>query len=197
MQRRFLLLGLVTILAISAVIAANYARNVQTSTILPATIIGGAFSLLNQKAESVTEKSILGQYTLIFFGYTFCPDVCPTVLQSISASLDLLDKGTVNIFPIFITIDPERDTPDILKSYLKSFHPLITGLTGSPEQVKVVTKAYGVYYAKSKNNGDSKNDYLMDHSGGIYLMGPDGMFITKLSHSSTPEEIAKKIKKHL
>ena len=197
MQRRFLFLGLITILAISAVIAVKLDQTIQGGLAPPSDLVGGKFSLLDQKAQPVTEKIILGHYTLIFFGYTYCPDFCPTVLQTISASLDLLDEVTTKIYPIFITIDPERDTPEVLKSYLENFHPLITGLTGNLEQVKAVAKAYGVYYAKSKDNGESKKDYLMDHSSGIYLMGPDGMFITKLSHSRTPEEIVKIIKKYL
>ena len=197
MQRRFLFLGLITILAVSALITVKNNETIQRAPAPPADLIGGEFSLLDQKAQPFSEKNIFGRYALIFFGYTYCPDVCPTVLQTISASLDLLDEVTTKIYPIFITIDPERDTPDILKSYLENFHPLITGLTGNLEQVKEVAKAYGVYYAKSKNNNDTKEDYLMDHSGGIYLMGPDGIFITKFSHSSTPEEIAKIIKKYL
>jgi protein SCO1/2 len=110
----------------------------------------------------------------------------------------MLDKGSIRtIRPIFITIDPERDNPEVLKSYLENFHPLITGLTGNSEEIKKVAKLFGIYYAKAKENRNSKEDYLMDHSGGIFLMGPEGELITKISHSASSEEIASKIKKNL
>ena len=197
MQRRFLFIGLFTSLTAAAIIAVNLDRVLQGAFPHTSELVGGEFSLLNHNAQPITEKDILGNYTLIFFGYTYCPDVCPTVLQTISVCLDLLDKSAKDILPIFITIDPERDTSEVLKSYLKNFHPLITGLTGSDEQVKKVAKAYGVYYAKAKDDRNLIDDYLLDHSGGIYLMGPDGKFITRFSHSKSPEEITKKIKGYL
>ena len=193
MQSRLLYLFLVIILAVSALLLIKRDQNIVKLTPKVATLIGGEFNLLNQNSKPISEKNILGSYALIFFGFTYCPDVCPTVLQTISTVLDSLEKETMNILPIFISIDPKRDTPEVLKSYLENFHPHIMGLTGSTEQVKSVAKAYGVYYAKARENEVSDLDYLMDHSGGIYLMGPDGLFITKFPHSSTPEEILDKI----
>src|SRR5262249_5484407 len=137
--------------------------------------IGGPFTLTNQAGKTVSDRNFLGKYLLIYFGYTYCPDVCPTGLQSIAHAMDQLkgDAGTVQ--PLYITIDPARDTPAKLKEYIVSFHPKIVGLTGSPDQIAAVAKAYQVYYAKGEKVDEK--DYLMDHSSLIYLMGPDGKFI--------------------
>jgi protein SCO1/2 len=196
MKRVLLFLGTITVLAIFAMIALKVDQNIERSSSQNSAFIGGKFSLLNQNAQPITEKNLLGYHALIFFGYTYCPDVCPTVLQTVSVGLDLVDNGSTKIRPVFITIDPERDTPKVLKSYLENFHPLITGLTGTSEQVKKAAKAFGVYYAKAKGSKELQDNYLMDHSGGIYLMGPDGKFIKRFSHSVTPEEIAGKIKEN-
>ncbi|MEE2698763.1 MAG: SCO family protein [Pseudomonadota bacterium] len=197
MQRHFLLTGLVIIFAILALIAISLDRSIERPSSQSAMMIKVKFNLLNQNYQPINEVSFRGKHTLIFFGYTYCPDICPTVLHNISESLYLLDKHLKKIQPIFITIDPERDTPKVIKSYLGNFHPLITGLTGKPEQVKKVAKAFGVYFAKAEKDKYLEEDYLVDHSGGIYFLGDDGRFITKFSHSSTPEEIARNIKKYL
>ncbi|HHI82940.1 MAG TPA: SCO family protein, partial [Rhizobiales bacterium] len=137
-------------------------------------LIGGPFSLVDEDGKKVTDKSYAGKYTLVYFGYTFCPDVCPTELQIISAALDQLGSEADRIQPLFITIDPERDTPAVLKEYTANFNPRITGLSGTPEQIAAVAKAYRVYYRKVREKDAAKDDYLMDHSSITYLMGPDG-----------------------
>jgi protein SCO1/2 len=123
--------------------------------------------------------------------------VCPTLLQALSDGLDLIDENSIKVRPVFITIDPERDKPEVLKSYLENFHPLITGLTGNSGEIEKVAKAFGIYYAKAKENKKSKEDYLMDHTGGIILIGPNGEFITKISHTASPDEIVREIRTNL
>ena len=194
MQRNFIFTGLIIILALLSLIVLNSYRTIEIEPAKNSTLIKENFSLLNQNSQPINESIFLGNYSLIFFGFTYCPDVCPTVLQAISVGLDVINLDTMKIRPIFITIDPERDKPVVLKSYLENFHPLITGLTGKPEEIKKVAKAFGIYYAKAKENRNSKEDYLMDHSGGIFLIGPNGEFITKISHSATPDEIVREIK---
>jgi protein SCO1/2 len=111
-------------------------------------LVGGAFSLTDQTGKRVTDKDFRGRYTLVFFGFTNCPDVCPSALQVMAAALDKLGPEGQKITPLFITVDPERDTPAQLAGYLKSFHPRLVGLTGTPAEIEAVTKAYRVYVKK-------------------------------------------------
>ena len=137
MQRRFLNYGLIILLATISLVALNFYRSIERTPTQNLRLIIGEFSLLNQNAQPINQNYFLGNHTLIFFGFTYCPDVCPTVLQTMSEGLDMLDKDSIRtIRPIFITIDPERDNPEVLKSYLENFHPLITGLTGDTEEIK-------------------------------------------------------------
>ncbi len=154
--------------------------------------IGGPFTLVNQDGKTVTEVDFLGSHMLVYFGYTYCPDVCPTSLSAMAGALDILGPKADKITPVFITVDPERDDPAALKSYIEHFHPRLVGLTGSVEQVKAAAKAYKAYYAKS---GDGYNDgeYAMDHSSITYLMGPDGLFVTHFGHGVEGEVMAKKL----
>ena len=154
-------------------------------------LVGGPFELTAHTGARVSDKDFEGKYLLIFFGYTYCPDVCPAELQVISAALDYLgDKGK-NIQPIFITIDPERDTPEALSKYMPNFHPRYLGLTGSPKEIERVAKAYRVYYAKAKETGDG--DYLMDHSSIIYLMDRQGTFLKHFSYGTDAKQLAERI----
>ena len=155
-------------------------------------LVGGPFSLVNHNGEAVTEKTYLGSPTLLFFGFTFCPDVCPTELQVMTAALaELGDRGR-DIQPIFVTVDPERDTPQVLKDYIANFSERWIGLTGSPEQVAAMARAYKVYFAKAENTQSPEN-YLMDHSSIIYLMGPDGKFLKHFTYSTDAKALAKAI----
>jgi protein SCO1 len=154
-------------------------------------LVGGPFELVSHKGQQVTDKEFRGKYMLVSFGYTYCPDVCPTELQVISAALDELGDKARDIQPIFITIDPERDTVAALAQYMQSFHPSYIGLTGSPEAVAKAAKAYRVYYAKSENK--SGGDYLMDHSSIIYLMDKEGTFLRHFSYGTDAKALAKAI----
>lgn len=155
--------------------------------------LGGDFTLVDQDGKTVTAADYAGKYRLMFFGFTNCPDVCPTTLQMIAdawkAAPDLAGKVRV----MLVSVDPERDTPAALKQYVTYFDPSFIGLTGTPEQVGAVLKAYGVY-AKKVPLEDSALKYTMDHSAFIYLYGPDGVFITAFDPNVTPEDFAAKLK---
>ena len=151
--------------------------------------VGGPFKLTDQHGAEVTERDFAGRYMLIYFGYTFCPDFCPLSLANMTQALDLLPPEQAGqVVPMFITVDPERDTVEQLAEYAPLFHPRLVALTGSPEAIKAAARAYRVYYTRA-GDADS-NDYLMDHSTFIYLMGPDGKYVRHFAHNATPEEIA-------
>jgi cytochrome oxidase Cu insertion factor (SCO1/SenC/PrrC family) len=152
-------------------------------------LVGGPFTLTDQDGKRVTDQTFRGKYMLIFFGYTYCPDFCPGELQVMSAALDELGSAGDKIQPIFITIDPTRDTVDTMKIYVGNFHPRLMGLTGSEADIATVAKAYRVYYAKAKGYED-KPDYLMDHSTILYLMGPDGKFVKHFSYGTDAKALA-------
>ncbi len=157
--------------------------------------IGGPFTLINQHGETVTDQSLKGQYLLIYFGYTFCPDVCPTELQAMSQAVDALGPDGDKVTPVFITVDPARDTAEQLAAYAPNFHPRLLALTGSAQQIADVAGAYRVYYRKAEDGAAS--DYLMDHSSIIYLMGPDGAFLTHFAYGTPADEMAEGIRKYL
>ena len=159
-------------------------------------LVGGPFSLVDQNGMRVTEKDFLGKYMLIFFGYTYCPDVCPTELQVMTAALDQMGPEADRVQPIFVSIDPARDTPAVLKSYVANFGPRLIGLTGTPDEVASIAKAYRVYYAKA-DNGSSATDYLIDHSSIIYLMGPDGSFVKHMPFTTDAAKLAQELKEAL
>lgn len=146
-------------------------------------LVGGPFSLTDQTGRRVTDKDFLGKYMLVIFGYTYCPDVCPTELQVMSAALDQLGTKADSIQPLFITIDPQRDTPEVLKQYVSNFHPRLVGLTGTADEIASVAKAYRVYYSKVENNAGPDN-YLMDHSTIIYLMDRQGRFLKHFTYTT-------------
>jgi protein SCO1/2 len=155
-------------------------------------LIGGAFALTDQKGRRRSEADLEGRYSLVYFGYTYCPDICPTSLSTMTQGLDLLAETqpakAAAVLPVFITVDPERDTVAALAEYAVHFHPRLLALTGTPEEIAGAAKAYRIYYQKVEDAGAS--DYLMDHSSIIYLMGPDGSYLTHFTHASTAEEIA-------
>lgn len=137
--------------------------------------IGGPFTLTDQNGQTVTDQTYRGRYMLLQFGFASCPDICPTQLAMISAALDQLGEKANRIAPLFVSVDPERDTPDALKSYIHSF-PRFTALTGTPEQVAAIAAAYKVYYQKVPNPA-APEVYTMDHSIRIFLMDPEGRFV--------------------
>jgi protein SCO1/2 len=150
--------------------------------------VGGPFSLVDEHGQPVTDQTYRGRWMLVYFGYTFCPDVCPTELQTIAAALDKLGPQGKAVVPLFITVDPERDTPGTLANYVKLFDDRLVGLTGSPEQIASVARAYRVYYAKVTPKDSTT--YLMDHSSFIYLMGPDGKLRALFRPGESAQELA-------
>ncbi|HEX9769928.1 MAG TPA: SCO family protein [Kiloniellales bacterium] len=161
--------------------------------------VGGPFELVDQTGETRRDGDYRGRYMLVYFGYTYCPDVCPTTLLIMSRALTLLGEtapaAAKQVVPLFITVDPERDTVEAMAAYQPSFHPDLVALTGTPEQVAAAAKAYRVYYAKVEDQ--ASGTYLMDHSSFIYLMGPDGAYLTHFDHLAQPEEIAESVKRHI
>ena len=156
--------------------------------------IGGPFQLTDQNGRAVTDKSLKGKPTLIFFGYTHCPDVCPTSLFEISEVLRALGKDADKVNAVFISVDPERDTPATMKDYLSSFDPHLEGLSGDPAETAKVITSYRVY---AKKVPTKDGDYTMDHTALIYLMDRDGRFVSPFNLKRTPEEAAADLKKYL
>jgi protein SCO1/2 len=159
------------------------------------TVLGGPFGLTDQAGRPVTERDFAGRWMLVYFGFTHCPDVCPTELGAIAAAIDELGAAGERVVPVFITIDPERDTPEALAEYVPRFHPRMIGLTGTPEQVAEAARRYRVYYAKARS--PDHTDYLMDHSGFVYLVGPDGRVRSLFRPNTAPEAIAAAVRSQL
>jgi protein SCO1/2 len=167
----------------------------QAGAIVPsAAAIGGPFRLVDQDGRTVTDGDLKGEPTLVFFGFTHCPDVCPTTLMELSDVLDKLGGDAARVHALFITVDPERDTPAEIKDYLSSFNPHLTGLTGDPAAVTEVAKSYRVYVKKVPlDNGD----YTMDHTALVYLMDKNGRFVTPFNLKRRPEDAAADLRRYL
>jgi protein SCO1 len=177
----------VAVLAAAAVWLASSPRGSDAS------LVGGPFALQDGDGKTVTERSMLGRPFLVYFGYTHCPDVCPTELADIS---DVLAKmGDKAIPALFVTIDPERDTPKIVQDYVSSFDPHIIGLSGSPQAIGAATKGYRVFARKGQVQSDG--GYSMDHSSIVYLMNKAGGFVEALNLERPPEETAKELESYL
>jgi protein SCO1/2 len=157
-----------------------------------ASAIGGQFQLIDQNGKPFSDANLKGKWHLIFFGYTHCPDACPTALNEMSLALDRLGIKRDEVGVVFITVDPERDTPDVLKSYVQSFDAPIVALTGSPEAVAQAAKAYRVFYAKHPR---ADGDYDMDHSAVIYVMNPEGRFTATFTPDSSADAIVQRLQK--
>lgn len=153
--------------------------------------IGGPFALADQDGRTVTQETVAGHPFIVFFGYTHCPDVCPTTLSDLTAMLKELGPQT-ELPAYFVTVDPERDTPAVLKDYLASFDPRIRGLTGSPAAIQAAEKAYRVYARKVP--ADAASDYAMDHTAVVYLMDDHGRFLTALNLDQPPAAAAAAVK---
>lgn len=159
-------------------------------------LIGGPFSLTGADGKAVTDKDFRGRYMLVFFGFTHCPEICPAELQVIAQALDKLGDKAQAVVPVFITLDPERDTPEVMAAYVKSFGPNFVGLTGSPDQIAAAAKAYRIAYAKVEDK-NSAGDYSIDHSALAYLMNPQGQYATHFAYGTSPEEMAEKLGRFL
>jgi protein SCO1/2 len=149
--------------------------------------VGGPFALTANDGRQLTDADFRGRYMLIYFGFTYCPDACPTALATMAAALDRLGEKGEDIQPILITVDPERDTPEVLRDYVAAFHSRLIGLTGTPEAIADVLAAYKVYGAKGES--DASGGYLVDHSSALFLMDPEGRFLTLFSGQTDVEAL--------
>jgi protein SCO1 len=155
--------------------------------------IGGPFMLTSPEGTTVTDQTYRGKWLLVYFGFTSCPDSCPTALLEISAALEKLGLDADKVQPLFITVDPQRDTPAVMGIYTQSFDPRIVGLTGTPQQIAAVAREYGVYYEPRKI-GPGAEDYVMDHGTYLYLMDAEGKFVRGLEADTPGERIAEAVR---
>jgi len=157
--------------------------------------IGGAFTLTDQNGKTVRDSDFAGKYRIVYFGYTYCPDVCPTDMAKIGQAMKLLDQQAprvaAKVVPIFITVDPERDTPAVIKQFVANFHPRIVGLTGSPQAIAAVAKNYAIYF--NKQPPAAGGGYMVDHVAIAYLMGPNGEPIATLPIDKDGAAIAEQV----
>ena len=152
-----------------------------------AVTIGGPFTLSTPDGTTVTDQTYRGKWLLVYFGYTFCPNSCPTMLLDIATALEELGPDAAKVQPLFITVDPQRDTPQVMQQYTRSFDPRIIGLIGTSEQIAVTAQAYGAYYVR---HGPGSNEYVIDHSTYLYLMDPEGKFVRAFRDDTSGECIA-------
>lgn len=191
---------LYTFAALVIVAAGAVTLLIQTGGRVPPTsssgnaLIGGAFSLTDHTGKRVTEADFKGRPALIYFGFTYCPEVCPTELSRMTEVIEELGADGADLIPVFITIDPERDTREVMAEYISNFHPRMVGLTGTPAEIAVAAKAYRVYYARVEDAG-SEGGYTMDHSALVLLMGRDGDYLAHFSNKTSLEDMVQKIRK--
>ncbi len=181
----------------SAALAANEATEPSPTELIEGLLsgrapVGGPFELTDQTGHRRTDADFRGKLVVLYFGYTYCPDVCPTELQSISLALDKLGAAAEAVQPVFITVDPERDTPARLAEFVASFHPRLIALTGSLSDIKKTALAYRTFFAQ--NDATAPGEYSVDHTGFIYLIGKDGHYLGFLPPGVSPDEIADAIR---
>ncbi len=168
-----------------------------SSVVTGVAAIGGPFALTDTKGNTVTEAALQGRYSLIYFGYTFCPDICPLILQNMTDAIQTLGPDGDAVLPVFITIDPERDTTEVMAAYLEHFHPRFVGLRGAPEQTAQAVQSYRAYARKAETTGPADKAggaYVMDHTGYIYLMDKDGKYVTHFKMDTPSAEMSARIK---
>jgi protein SCO1/2 len=159
-------------------------------------LIGGPFELIDHTGKRTTESDFAGRAKLMYFGYTYCPDMCPLGLATIAAAYDQLGpEEQAQVVPIFVTVDPERDTVAVVADYVDLFHPAMVGLTGTVEQTDAAAEAYRVYYRKAES--ESMNEYLVDHSTFTYLMDGENRYVTHFAHDASPADLVAGIRRYL
>src|ERR1700690_3469121 len=168
--------------------------NLSSGGVIGPSAIGGPFTLIDQDGKPITDKALLGHPSLVFFGYTHCPDICPTTLFEMSEVMQALGPDADRIGALFITVDPERDTPAAMKDYLSSFDPHLRGATGDAKAIDAAEKAYRVYAKKVPTD---KGDYSMDHTALVYLMDKQGRFVAPFKLNRNPEEAAADLRQYL
>jgi cytochrome oxidase Cu insertion factor (SCO1/SenC/PrrC family) len=186
----FKIIGFCVISVMGLVALPNFAQGTEEFTNLE---YGGPFELIDQTGRVVTNQDFLGQYMLIYFGYTSCPDICPTTLVRMASALKQLGEKSNAIQPIFVSVDSLRDTPEKLAPYVKAFHPRLVGLSGDSDAISAAASAYSVQYMAGILNGE----YVVGHTGYLYLVGPDGSFIEKIPDAISPAKLAEKLRGYL
>ena len=186
-QRLLLTLAIVLGLTVTAALTVRFWAPATQSSVQ----IGGPFSLIDTEGRPVSDRTLLGKPTAIFFGFTFCPEVCPTTLTEMTAALDALGSDADRLNVVFVSVDPERDTPAKMKVYLSNFDSRIRGFTGTPETVARTAKAYRIYYAKVPLEG---GEYTIDHSASVYLFDRRGRFIGPIAYGSPHERVVARLK---
>ena len=161
--------------------------------------IGGPFELVDQNGVTRTNADFEGSYLLVYFGYTYCPDLCPTTLIEMAEAVEVLAEldpaKAARVVPVFITVDPQRDTPDLLKGYAEGFHPRLVALTGSQRAVDKVGRKYGVFHARAPGRGP--DDYLVDHTSFVYLMGPDGRYLEHFEKDASVDDLVAALRREV
>lgn len=190
-KRSLIIIALVAVIGLAAG-AALFWRSEGPASATGQADVGGPFELVNQDGQTVDQSILEGRWSVVFFGFTYCPDICPSTLQAVAAAQEQLGPRGADLQTVFISVDPERDTPEQLKTYLSldAFPKGVIGLTGSPEQIAQVAKSYFVYYRKSGEGPD----YTVDHSTAAYLMDPQGRFNRVLAYGLSPDEMARLIR---
>ena len=194
-MRRGLTAVLLAVLVICGLLLYQLYQRTMIGNATGEALIGGPFELVDQNGNTVTDQTYKGRLMLIYFGFTYCPDACPTALGIMGGAIDKLGAAGERVVPILITVDPERDTPAVLKEYVSNFHPRMVGLTGTAEQVAKAANAYRVFYQKAP--GATPGEYLMDHTTLVYLMDENGKYITHFGPDATPDQMAEEIRKLL
>lgn len=192
MLRKHHIIGLIALTAAVALagLAAFSGRTEYPSVVVSGKAeVGGPFTLTAHTGERIDDEAFRGKYMLVVFGFTHCPDLCPAELQVMSAALDAMGPEAERIQPLFITIDPERDTADHLSEYVTHFHPRLIGLTGTPQEVAAVARAYHVWFEKVEDN-QQPGQYVMDHTSITYLMDPDGEFVQHFRYGTSPQALS-------
>lgn len=193
-----ILMAIATLLALAVAGVALFWQPEMPERPLPKAIIaaGGDFTLQSARGE-VSLKDYRGKLVLLYFGYTFCPDICPTSLAATSEGLkQLKPEELAQVAMIFVSVDPKRDTPDRLKEYVEFFHPAIVGVTGTTESIAEIAKRYGVFYAEQKVE-TAGGGYVVDHSADTFIVAPDGQLVGKMAHATPPDQVVVAIRKHL
>lgn len=188
-------LGVIAFIILAIVIAGVIVKKNAVSYDNQSVSIGGAFSLTDQDRKHITNDDLKGKYSLVFFGFTNCPDICPTTLLIMTNVMDKLGDIGKDVTPVFISVDTE-DNPELMKIYLSNFHPSIKGLTGTADEIKTAASAFRIYYAKVEEPNSTKG-YTMDHSAYIYFMDKNGQYITHFTHHDTEDKIVNTIKNNL
>ena len=197
MTRRSILIAAFALALALLVLGGDWLRIALTTSRVPeqssssSAQIGGPFTLIDTSGKTVTDQTYRGKWLLIYFGYTFCPDACPTALNNMSIALQKFGSEAEKLQPLFITVDPRRDTPQVMADYLKSFDSRIIGLTGTQAQIDSVAMAYRVYVAPQKGDGE---DYLIDHSAYFYLVNPQGKFVNVIAGAAAGDQLADKLR---